>query len=286
MEERFRDEIKRYVRRPGVPNITPKQIPPLISISGNLPPTARNNRFNAIVKDKNFGGSWSMPTLTASKTGNLRQNIRSLENLLMHAGGKGFSLLGGGTGAANPKSIAINCAIFLSQNEAVVEFLKEYRWLEDEFNHPARPPEVELQLDFLTKAAHGITSWLVVAPQMAKESFGNRLLAGNLDLTVKQRGRLRGFKVFGESKHRAIAEFLMSLEFSGKLRIASPNPATVALADKTRGVMLLYPVREKEKDLISVGFELLFPKNDLPYDLNLTVEREDRSTKIVVEKQT
>ena len=37
MEERFREEIKRYVRRPGAKWITPKEIPPLISVSGTLP---------------------------------------------------------------------------------------------------------------------------------------------------------------------------------------------------------------------------------------------------------
>src|SRR5205823_786204 len=56
MEERFREEVKRYLRRQGAPRVTPKQIPPLISVAGNLPPTARNKMFNATVASKNFGG--------------------------------------------------------------------------------------------------------------------------------------------------------------------------------------------------------------------------------------
>src|SRR5690606_11018565 len=68
MEESFRDDIKRYLRRPGAPKITPRQIPPLIAIAGNLPPTARNKMFNAKIERKNFGGRWSTLTLTARRT--------------------------------------------------------------------------------------------------------------------------------------------------------------------------------------------------------------------------
>jgi hypothetical protein len=283
MEERFREEIKRYVRRPGAPKITPRQIPPLITISGNLPPTARNKMFNAFVAKKNFGPGWSMPTLTAAKPANLNVNISNLSRMLQASKRLDVTSLDG-TVSDETKPVSVACVVFKASTASIVQFLSDYRWLEDEFSYPKRPPEIALQLEFLEKQAHGIKSWLIIAPQRQK-SFGEPLLVGSHTFAVKERSRVngRGFGVVGESLHRRMAEFLAGGEFEAKPRVEKAIPSTKALASKDNAIMLLYPAREEEDRPVSVGFEMLFPANDLPFDIGFTVRRQSESSRIVVQ---
>jgi hypothetical protein len=283
MEERFREEIKRYLKRPGAPRVTPKQIPPLISIAGNLLPTARNKMIHAIVASKNFSETWSMPTLMAAKPAGMEENIRSLEHLLARQPGEKATM---GGKASDGSSIKAYCVTFQVTNAKLVEFLTSYRWLEVN-SHSERPADMELQIEFLTKEKHGISSWLIVAPQRAN-SFGEPVaFKGIIPLAVKNRNRVeegRGFQVFGESMHRAIAEYLTGIrKDADKYRLTAPNQVTEELKSRSRGVMLLYPVREKENQkLVTVGFELLFPKNDLSFDLHFTVRQKAKQSSIVV----
>lgn len=282
MEERFREELKRYVRRSDAPRITPRQIPPLIAISGNLPPTARNKMFNAVVAKKNFGGRWSMPTLTAAKDSNLTLNVQTLSRLVNSATPLSISSLDGTlSGVSVPVTIA--CAVFRASNTDVVRFLSDYRWLEDEFSHPHRPPDMTLQIEFLNRQEHGIDSWLIIAPQR-QESFGRSLMINGRPFAVKKRSRIngRGFKVFGEGRHRTMAGYLAGITFDRAPFIESPGAATKGLASKKNAIMLVYPVRETENQAVSVGFEMLFPVNNLPFDLGFTVRRRSESARIVV----
>lgn len=283
MEERFREEIKRYVRRPGAPKITPRQIPPLITISGNLPPTARNKMFNAVVAKKNFGPGWSMPTLTAAKPANLQANVSNLGRLLQASERLDVTSLDGTT-SDESKPVSIACVVFKASNASVVQFLSDYRWLEDEFSHPKRPREIALQIEFLEKQEHGIRSWLIIAPQRRK-SFGDPLPVGTHTFAVKERSRVngRGFGVIGESMHRRMAEFLAGGEFKDKPCIEKASPSTKALASKSNAIMLLYPAREEEARPVSVGFEVLFPANSLPFDIGFTVRRKSEISRIVVQ---
>lgn len=282
MEEGFREEIKRYVRRTGAPKITPRQIPPLIAISGNLPPTARNKMFNAKVSHKNFARQWSMLTLTAAKPSNLAANVSNLERLLGAAERVGSQTL---KGKFCDDSVSIDSLVFRASTAAVSQFLRDYRWLEDEFPFPDRPSETGLQLEFLEKENHGIKSWIILAPQR-KTPFGSPLVIQKNSLMVKRRSRNgRGFKVFGEGMHRVMAEFLAEIEFPNKPHLESPSDSTKSLASKHNAIMLLYPVREAEVGPVSIGFELLFPDNDLPFDLGFTVRRKSERESIVVQNQ-
>jgi hypothetical protein len=279
MEERFREEIKRYVRRPGAKPITPKQIPPLISVSGSLPPTAGNKMFNAVLLSKNFGGQWSQPTLLPTTTTAMDRNVKVLASLVDASEALGKEALG------EDRTVA-DSFLFEVVNERLIEFLKAYSWLEEDYKYPERPADIGLQIEFLEKQKHGITSWLIAAPQR-KSSFGPPLrLNGVKDFAVKERHRSepgRGFQVFGEPMHRTIAEFLAGIK-PGKSKLAAPNATTKALFNEHRGIFLLYPVREdeKEKEKVSVGFELLYPTNDIGFDMNFTVRRKAESAKIVV----
>ena len=285
MEERFREDIKRYVRTPGAKRITPKDVPPLISVTGSLPPTARNKMFRATMASKNFGGRWSMLTLTPAKKPAIDLNVQAMSSLLSKAESLGSRLLGGTSSKA--KSVETNAKLFEVGNQDLVTFLKEFRWLEAEYPYPARPTDTELQIEFLQNQKHGIRSWLVLAPQR-RVSFGEPLhLNGVGEFAVKERQRIegRGFQVFGEPAHRMTAAFLagVSSDDPKKEQLATANAATLALRDEHRGVVLFYPVRQQPKDLASIGFELLFPQNNLPFDTNFTVRRKGDSATVVID---
>lgn len=282
MEERFRDEIQRYVRRPDAPRVTPKQIPPLIQVSGSLPPTASNKMFNAKLASKNFGGQRSMLTLTSAKPAGMTKNIEATERLLSGGMSVGTKVLGGSSKKGVPLEATV--VVLKATTDQLMAFLHGYHWLESDYKYPERPTDVGLQMEFLKNQRHGITGWLIVAPQR-KVSFGPPLTVKGLgDLTVKERHRSngRGFQVFGEPVHRRIAEFLCGLD-DGIEELASPNAETLALQDRHRGICLLYPVRAQPNDKVSIGFELVFPKNDLPFDINFTVRRKAETNQVVVQ---
>ena len=280
LEERFREEIRRYARKPDGKRITPKQIPPLISLSGNLPPTSRNKMFNAVLQKKNFGGQRSMQTLVASKSPQLKQNVETVRRFLSSAAPQGLNRLGG-TSANNDRS-EFSAVVFEAQNSSLVQFLECFRWLETEYPGAGdRPAEVNLQIEFLTKEDHGIERWLVVAPQRTK-SFGPPLKLGALpELSVKERHRSggRGFQVFGEPDHRMTAEYLTGIE-PGNSTLTKPNLETASRRDTHQGIVLLYLVRENQAGEVSIGFELLFPRNNLPFELGFTVRRKGEQIKV------
>jgi hypothetical protein len=275
LEERFREEIERYVRTPGAEPITPKQIPPMIEVCGDLPPTSRNKMFNAVLAGKNFGGQLSTPTLAPANPQTMERNINSLEDLLGQSSPPRRCRIGW-----EPLT---DVFLFETSNSQVVTFLEAYRWLETDYKYPKRPLEIGLQLEFLKKENHEIDSWLIIAPQR-ESSFGAPLPIGNLgELTVKQRKRIpgRGFTVFGEPRHRETAKFLVGIN-DQDLPPGEPNTAAKDLKNEHRGIFLLYPVREKEADNVSIGFELLFPRNKMQFLMNFTVRTERERGKIVV----
>lgn len=282
MEERFRDELKRYVRRPGGHRITPREIPPMISVSGSLPPTASNKMFNAILAKKNFGGERSMLTLAPVKADSMDRNIHTVKALLRSAKSLGTERLGGLS--SENKAVQFNAIILEASNGGLVEFLKDYRWLETDYKFPGRPTDVGLQIEFLEQQKHGIQGWLIVAPQR-QVSFGDPLLVEGLGkFAVKERHRNegRGMQVYGEPDHRTVSEFLAGIA-PGSSKLTQPNSSTGSLRNVHRGVILLYPVREQEKDGITIGYELLFPNNDLPYEINFSV-RQGGKSQIVVQR--
>ena len=280
MEERFREEIERYIRVEGHARITPKDIPPLIAISGSLPPTARNKMFNARIKNKNFGGRRSMLTMTPETPARKKANIDAVTALLGSANALGQMALGGSL--SDGKQFETAALVFRSSNESLIQLLNSYRWVETEYKGESdRPADVNLQIEFLTKQKHEISIWLIVAPQRST-SFGEVVSVNGVGkFAVKNRGRGKSdrFQVFGEPRHRDIADFLSGIKSKDPV---TPNAATKALQSAHTGVLLLYPVREHETDLVSMGYELFFPPNSMPYDTGFTVRR--HSDQIVVEE--
>jgi hypothetical protein len=91
--------------------------------------------------------------------------------------------------------------------------------------------------------------------------------------------------VFGEPDHRVLAEYFAMLEprRPGNAKLAMANADTSSIESRPFGVCLLYPVRATETDKVSIGFELFFPNNDLPYDKSFTVRRASKHADVIVE---
>jgi hypothetical protein len=241
--------------------------------------------FNAKLSSKNFGGRWSMLTLMPAKPAAMNKNLEAASTLLSSAEALGKRMLGGVSTKA--RAFTFEALLLEASNAELIKFLRASRWLETDYVYPAQPADVGLQIEFLEKQNHGIKSWLIVAPQR-KTSFGAPFsVKGVGDFAVKLRNRIpdRGFKVFGEVDHRMVAGFLAEVtpDEPDKPRLASASAPTQSLYDPRRGIVLFYPVRERETDVVSVGFELLFPLNNLPFDLNFTVRRKAESARIVVD---
>ena len=287
MEERFRQEITRYIRVPGEGRVTPKQVPPLISVVGQLPPTSRNKMFNASVESKNYGGRWSMPTMLPAKPETLEHNLNVTLALLKKSDALERSSFGG----TYTDGIRTEWSgeVFRTTNLDIIQFLRGFRWLETEYKHDQRPTDIHLQIEFLEKVKHEIDSWLIVAPQVRK-STGSPFSIGDLQLSVITRTRTNGsegrFKVFGDPRHRAVAEYWIDRsrisDLTSKVGLESANDATAAFRSKHRGVMLLYPAREQPASKISAGFELLFPENNLGFDVNFTVRKKNEIDRVTI----
>jgi hypothetical protein len=286
MEQRFRQEITRYVRTPGIRRITPYDVPPLISVVGELPPTSKNKMFNSEVKSRNYGGLWSQPTLAASGAEGIKTNQEALRRLLLSARRRERRELGGVSNQA--EKIRAESILFFVDNGALASFLGRYQWLEAEFSADSRPRDIQLQIEFLNRAENGVSEWLIIAPQR-RDSFGSSFhldKKADGEMAVKLRARVAGgrFGVFGEPGHRAIAEFLVPVREPSTRVLANPNPDTASLVERKRGVMLLYPVREELDSAITVGFELVYPKNALSTDVAFTVrKRQDRAVVEIAE---
>lgn len=74
----------------------------------------------------------------------------------------------------------------------------------------------------------------------------------------------------------------MSKKGKQEIGLDRPNEATKKLINPKRGIALFYPAREKMSHDVTVGFELLFPENNLPFDLSFTVRRQSDKAQIVV----
>jgi hypothetical protein len=265
MEEDFRADIRRYA--PMLPRIKPVQIPPLISLAGDLQPTSRNKMWNAVVKSRNYGDRWSMPTRPTSDASKMKANEDAAWRLISHSGQDPLLKKLGGR-YSDGKNRIWNALVAVTPTTALIDFLAAYQWLDD-----SPSGDVALQREFLAEQNHGIVEWLIIAPQMmTKSSVGPEW---RKIFKVKHRQRLPNgrFQLFGEPDHRAVAEFLVGKRELSEPSLSAALEDTASLRKAQRGVILIYPVRDDPSDPITMGFEILFPGNDIPAGVVITTRR-------------
>ncbi|UFS96407.1 Z1 domain-containing protein [Nocardia huaxiensis] len=233
-EEAFRDELKQYsVMVDGMPQITPAQVPPLVSQHFPLlKPTTPNKMYNARLVEVQSPGRWEEPTAYPTVTADLRHNTRlwlpELESL-----------------AAEPiqfthnveKGLSFPAFVGTVGASRMLELFEALRW--------SAPTPFDPHLAYLreiTKTRALIDDWVLLAPQHNKP--GKRI---HLDSTAREyswfeRDRRRGplFGAISDPKHRVIAHYI-----AGGLG-ASGDPNTDALIVGRRGAVIVYPMIERD----------------------------------------
>ncbi|MGW0644561.1 Z1 domain-containing protein [Streptomyces badius] len=242
-EETFRAQLTRYATLvDGKPQVTPAQIPPLVSQHLSwLKPSARNKMFNAELVEIRSPGEWVEPTAYPTAPADLRHNAEVWRPVL--------DLLGAGPITLRRNASAggggFEAQVGTLDHEELLKVLCDLRWsVPSQFS-----PHLESLLS-TGEGSEGIDDWLVVLPRQTSSRRIEASLLGSAPLSLAHRSRRRGdlFGAIGEPKHREAA-----------LRIARASDAASRSGDQTlqslagdrRGVVVLYPVVEEKPPVLS-----------------------------------
>lgn len=243
-EENFRSQLSRYAELvDGKPQVTPAQIPPLVS--QHLPwikPSGRNKMFNAELVEIRSPGQWVEPTAYPTAAADLRYNTETWRLVL---------------DSLDPTPVTLKCSsVDSGRNDsyeavlgtvdhgALIGILCDLRW--------SAPTQFSPHLESLISAgetANAIDDWLVIVPQQTSARRTEASILGSRPLSLAHRTRRRGdlFGAISEPQHRGVA-----LRVAGALK-DSEDPFVESLVRERRGVLVLYPVVENEPRLSSAG---------------------------------
>jgi hypothetical protein len=252
-EEEFRAQLQRYALSSDKeqPPLTPSRVPPLVySHLSWLPPVAKNKRTNASVSWENFGGRWAEPTLAPVEADRIRANAELFGEVL-----EGYDLtpmnLSGSEGS-------FDAVVVTLPPTALLQLVGGYRWAR------SFAPVTRL-VEFLSGQGDKdpeIDRWVLIAPQLKKNSRVGPWRVGDFDLSVKFRSRSleERVKAYSEPLHREVAEGIALAPKKGR------KPQDLA-APPTR-VALFYPTHHLQDDeevpedfIPTMGFALLPPRN-------------------------
>ncbi|MFI5862822.1 Z1 domain-containing protein [Streptomyces sp. NPDC051546] len=237
-EEAFRSELERYSEMvDGRPQVTPDQIPPLVSQHAPwLKPTSPNKMYNARLELVRSAGRWEEPTAYPQKS--LEKNtalwLPILESLDEVPATYAYHFPQEGTTHRFPALTGTVTA------EAMLSVFEKLHW------ETAEPFDPHLRyLEEITRATPGkIDDWLVLAPQhLASDSKTLRLGASGRRYSWFSRDRRKDrhplFGAISDRKHRGVA-----YRIAGALP-DSGDAATERLVGERRGALVLYPVLER-----------------------------------------
>jgi hypothetical protein len=226
-EKLFRDELARYaVLEDGVPQVTPRQVPPLVAQHlGWLKPAASNKMYNAELVERRSPGVRLEPSGYPTDPAQVAANGKTLRPLVEAATEEGEFRQGG-------KNARGSFAAFygLVGHGELVAMLRQLEWL----------PVDHFQADLAWLVAledSQIRDWVVMLPQHVDRGafaavFGRRL-------SVFRRRRRRGslFGAISDPKHRSASACIAGNE-------EFDDPQAESLRKERRGALLVYPVVE------------------------------------------
>ncbi|GLX40278.1 endonuclease [Streptomyces roseochromogenus] len=235
-EEAFRSELQRYsVMVDGRPQITPAQIPPLVS--QHLPwlkPTSPNKMYNARLELVRSAGRWEEPTAYPQKGRDLRHNtglwLPILESLGQQVETFGYHF---------PKEGVTHRFRSLRGTipaAGLLDTLSRLRWeVPDQF-----PPHLRY-ISEITESGK-VSDWVVLAPQHSSATEAKTVVLGpegrSYSWFSRDRRADRGplFGAISDRKHRGVAHRIAgALGHSG-------DPATERLVAERRGTVVVYPI--------------------------------------------
>ncbi|MET7661128.1 Z1 domain-containing protein [Streptomyces sp. NPDC005373] len=249
-EELFREQLARYAELvDGRPQLTPSQVPPLVS--QHLPwlkPAARNKMFNAELVEVRSPGVWVEPTAYPTDAADLRHNTETWQPVL--------------------NSLDPDPAVFVHLSEEDRGAFTRYPAKTTVISHDqllatldgiawGRPDLIAPHLQYLRDPGEtgcATDDWVVIAPQTTSaDSLAARIL-GSTPLTLVKRARnARGvFNRISGVAHRQSAE-----RIAGALPLSDEDPFASQLHQPRRGAILLYAVADSSQttpaDLVSNG---------------------------------
>ncbi|MFF3301337.1 Z1 domain-containing protein [Streptomyces sp. NPDC002908] len=244
-EETFRAQLTRYAALvDGKPQVTPAQIPPLVSQHLSwLKPAARNKMFNAELVEIRSPGQWVEPTAYPTGAAELRHNTEAwrpvLEALEPTTVTLGYSSLAYG------RSDSYEAVLGTVDHRTLLGVLCDLKW--------SAPSQFSPHLESLlsaNKMGHTVDDWLVIVPQQMSTRRLEASITGSCSLSLASRTRRRGdlFGAISEPKHRGSA-----LRVAGALKEAGEGPMVESLVRERRGALVLYPLIEKEPRLTAHG---------------------------------
>ncbi|MFI0594291.1 Z1 domain-containing protein [Streptomyces griseus] len=281
-EETFRAQLTRYATLvDGKPQVTPAQIPPLVSQHLSwLKPSARNKMFNAELVEIRSPGEWVEPTAYPTAPADLRHNVEVWRPVLDLLGADSVTLrrdaIAGGDG--------FEAQIGTLGHEELLKVLCDLRW--------SVPSEFSPHLESLLSAGEGgegIDDWLVILPRQTSSRRVEASVLGSVPLSLAHRSRRRGdlFGAIGEPKHREAA---LRIARANRAEGLSGDKAPESFARERRGVVVLYPVVEEKPPTVSpagdiapehlvMAFGLVAPRSSTATQKNLVRFRTVDSTR-------
>ncbi|MFD3545898.1 Z1 domain-containing protein [Streptomyces sp. NPDC058655] len=264
-EEAFRSELHRYsVMIDGRPQITPAEIPPLVS--QHLPwlkPASPNKMYNARLELVRSAGRWEEPTAYPQKGCDLRHNTGLWLPVLDTLGPQAQTY----SHHFAPEGVTHRFRALTSIQSAsvVLDTLSRLRW--------EIPDQFAPHLRYLTEISDSgqVEDWAVLAPQHASTTESKTIVLGSAGRAYswfsRDRRADRGplFGAVSDKKHRGVAHRIAgSLETCG-------DTATEALVAERRGALVMYPIvesahrsaagtdRRLESDKIVMAFTFVAP---------------------------
>ncbi|WLQ33971.1 Z1 domain-containing protein [Streptomyces castrisilvae] len=239
-EETFRAQLTRYATPiDGKPQVTPAQIPPLVSQHLSLiSPSARNKMFNAELVEIRSPGQWVEPTAYPVGAAELRGNVEAWGAVLGALDRTRVTLRCSAAGTGRDDSY--EAVLGTIDHSTLLGVLCDLKW--------SVPAQFSPHLQSLVSAGEtgdGIDDWLVIAPQQTSGRGAGANILGHGPLSLARRTRRRGdlFGAISEPKHRGVA-----LRIAGALK-DSGDPLVESLVRERRGVVVLYPLVEAEPRL-------------------------------------
>ncbi|MGW6140970.1 Z1 domain-containing protein [Streptomyces sp. NPDC055140] len=234
-EELFRTQLARYAELvDGRPQLTPSQVPPLVS--QHLPwlkPAAANKMFNAELVEVRSPGRPIEPASYPLASVSIRRNTERWRPLLDSFGPTLTTLTNppDNTSSLTRSFTALTASVSHSK---LVGVLSQLEWEHQDHFRP--------HLAYLTQldgTLAKVDDWLLIAPQLTKASRIEGTILGSSPFSLARRSRQAGKTAFGRianMEHRIAAQRLVH---SGGTLL---NPALNV--GPTTGVALLYPVVE------------------------------------------
>ena len=228
-EEDFRRELERYSHLvDGVPQVTPRDIPPLVS--QRLPwlkPEAANKMYNAELVTRRSPGVRIEPRAYPESGSDIAHNYACMLSIAQAAN----DLV---TLKASAK-LSFEAYTGLVSHKELVTALGDLRWMTHTYFQP--------DLNFLEEAGNGrIDDWLVIVPLMRDHLNNAKMLPGLGRRSIFERNRQEGksFGAISEPRHREPAKFIAGVEL-----VDMGDQVIKSYASPTRGAIIVYPVVTK-----------------------------------------